>query len=200
MTATPDTIVQNGRDVSSIQVIVRDPNSQPVSGLTLVLGMSESLGTLSASRIVTGSDGKANAVYTAPPTLSSSSGGITLFVTPVLNNAQVSSFNETSVSIRLLKPAPVPVPPGAPTASFTYTPSSPKVNGDVSFNAGSSTAGTGHTLVRFDWDFGDGTAKTSSGSMSSHDFGASGSYSVRLTVTDEIGQTHEVAGLVSVVP
>src|SRR4051812_18954707 len=69
--ATPDRINQDGSSQSSIEVSVFGPSGQPQSGVPvrvdmLVGGTIVDFGTLSARTIVTGSDGKARTVYTAP--------------------------------------------------------------------------------------------------------------------------------------
>ena len=74
-----------------------------------------------------------------------------------------------------------------PTAVILRSPTSPLVGQTIFFNGNTSTAGTGHHLVRWDWNFGDGT--TRSGSSVSKSYSVAGSYSVVLTVTDEVGQT-----------
>ena len=74
-----------------------------------------------------------------------------------------------------------------PTAVILRSPSSPVVGQTIFFNGNTSTAGAGHRLVRWDWNFGDGT--TRSGSTVSKSYSVAGSYSVVLTVTDEVGQT-----------
>lgn len=42
-------------------------------------------------------------------------------------------------------------------------------------------------MVRYDWEFGDGTAGV--GDTFAHSFPAPGVYDVRLTVTDDVGRT-----------
>ena len=74
----------------------------------------------------------------------------------------------------------------APTATFVFSPTSPAAGDNVFFNASQSTAGTGHRIVSYRWNFGDGT--TGSGSTTSHRFTTPGTYVVVLTVTDEVGQ------------
>jgi PKD repeat protein len=69
---------------------------------------------------------------------------------------------------------------------------------DVHFDASDSTPGTGRSIVRYDWDFGDGTEK--SGVTSTHDFSPSGVYLVTLTVTDSAGQKVKNAQTVTVRP
>lgn len=69
----------------------------------------------------------------------------------------------------------------APTADFTYSPSSPKVGADIQFTD-RSTDPEGITL-EYLWDFGDGF--TSIQQNPKHKFTSSGMKYVRLTVTDD---------------
>jgi PKD repeat protein len=72
-------------------------------------------------------------------------------------------------------------PPGGnepPVASFTY--SCPDLSCDFD---GSGSSDSDGSLVSYDWAFGDGS--TASGSTASHTYGAAGTYSVTLTVTDD---------------
>jgi PKD repeat protein len=94
-------------------------------------------------------------------------------------------------------PQAVTVGGGAvPTADFITNPSSPLVGQTVFFNGSTSTAGTGHRLVRYDWDFGDGSKR--SGASVSKSYTTAGTYSVILTVTDEVGQTGHAVKTVTV--
>jgi len=69
----------------------------------------------------------------------------------------------------------------APTADFTYSPSSPKVETDIQFTD-RSTDPEGKTL-EYLWDFGDGF--TSSMRNPKHPFAKAGTKRVKLTVTDD---------------
>jgi PKD repeat protein len=89
----------------------------------------------------------------------------------------------------LVAPAATPTPP---TATFTFSPASPGVNETVFFNGSSSTAGLGHTISSYSWTFGDG--HTATGANVSHAFATAGTYTVQLTVTDEIGQSNTSGG------
>lgn len=72
----------------------------------------------------------------------------------------------------------------APSADFTHA-----VDGlDVVFTDASSDDGT---IVAWAWDFGDGA--TSAEQHPSHAYAAPGTYSVTLTVTDDLGQTGSVS-------
>ena len=84
----------------------------------------------------------------------------------------------------------------APTADFIVSPASPLVGQTIFFNATTSSAGAGHSLVSYDWNFGDGSTK--SGSTVSKSYAAAGNYTVVLTVTDEAGQTAQTVNSVTV--
>jgi len=86
-------------------------------------------------------------------------------------------------------PQIVSVGPGAlPTASFLFSPTGPLAGDTVFFNASASVAGTGHRIVSYRWNWGDGKP-SSTGVTRSHVFDTAGTYIVVLTVTDEVGQT-----------
>ena len=69
-----------------------------------------------------------------------------------------------------------------PIANFTYSPSRPKINETVTFNASTSFDQDG-TIVSYEWDFGDGT--TGTGEIATHQYVESEVHQVTLTVTDD---------------
>lgn len=69
----------------------------------------------------------------------------------------------------------------SPIANFTVTPSTPFEGNDVTFDASSSDAGD-RTIEDYQWEFGDGT--TASGENVTHNYSASGTYLVSLTIND----------------
>jgi PKD repeat protein len=77
--------------------------------------------------------------------------------------------------------------PDKPVASFTFGPKPVVVGATVFFDATGSTAAQGHSIVSYEWNFGDGDS--GSGATQDHDFLAAGTYTVQLTVTDDAGQT-----------
>jgi PKD repeat protein len=87
-------------------------------------------------------------------------------------------------------------PPPAPTADFTFNPSAPTTNQPVQFDASASRAATGRTITSYAWNFDDGT--TGSGVTVSHAFAQARTYQVRLTVTDDAGQTNQVTKAVTI--
>jgi PKD repeat protein len=77
-----------------------------------------------------------------------------------------------------------------PTALFAFSPTAPLPGQQVNFNASASTAAPGNRIVRYSWDFGDGTPRVTSGSpLTSHRYPDAGTYNVTLIVTDDDGRT-----------
>jgi len=82
-----------------------------------------------------------------------------------------------------------------PSGSFTFSPTSPKVDELVAFDASASFDVDG-SILRYDWDFGDGSV--GSGVSSSHMFVDPGSFTVTLTVTDDDGLSDSVDNIIIV--
>ena len=66
----------------------------------------------------------------------------------------------------------------------------------VFFNAATSVAAPGRRIVSYDWDF--GTGRTASGVSVSKGYDTAGSYTVTLTVTDDVGQTNTASQTLSI--
>ncbi|MBA8792666.1 PKD repeat protein [Friedmanniella endophytica] len=102
----------------------------------------------------------------------------------VLTAAQISAHYAAS-------PAGQPAPNQPPTAAFSQTCS----QGACSFDASASTDPDG-TVASYAWDFGD--QSTGTGAKPSHTYTASGTYTVKLTVTDDQGATDTETAQVTV--
>jgi len=85
----------------------------------------------------------------------------------------------------------------APTAAFTTSPSAPRVNVPMFFNAESSSDADG-SIEAYDWDFGDGTT-SDEGPLTTHTYLAPETYTVTLKVTDNDGVTATTSTTVVVV-
>ncbi|WP_229669865.1 PKD domain-containing protein [Microlunatus endophyticus] len=86
----------------------------------------------------------------------------------------------------------VTAPNQAPTAAFTPSTTGLKVSVD-----GSDSADSDGTIASYDWDWGDNTAD-GSGKTATHTYDTAGTYTVKLTVTDDDGATDSVSHSVTV--
>jgi PKD repeat protein len=140
------------------------------------LNVSTNAGSLSAGVLTTDASGNATVQLTAPGVNSPAKEAL-VEVTPFQNGEPSSS---TRVFTILLSG------PGAPVASFNWSPSTPGRLDLVTFDATNTTL-NGLTCLddcTYSWDFKDGTG---SGRIASHRFSSAGTYSVVLTVTSPAG-------------
>lgn len=206
LTASPDSIVQDGSSQSRVQVAARDANGKPASGVPLrmdmfVNGQTADFGTLSARTVVTGSDGLATVVFTAPPPLPAGSntpscaGGpanvgvpgpcVEIAATPSGSNFATSSTR--TVLIHLMPLGVILPPVGAPTARFTFSPTTVVANSPVQFDGSNSDPGTNATgIVSYSWIYGDGDTAVGV-RPNPHRYAIAATYNVTLTVTNDRG-------------
>jgi trimeric autotransporter adhesin len=191
ITASPDQLPEDGQSTSTITVVARDANSQPVSGLMLKGDIlagglpTDVKGTLSSHSISTNNSGVATVIFTAPVQAATDPSHTTIAVsfTPVDGN--FANAQARNVSLDLSLPSVI-VLPGL-SVKFTFS------NGALGthFDASGTTATAGRTIVSYDWDFGDGSAH-GSGVTTDHAYAAvpgQASFVVTLRVTDSAGQT-----------
>lgn len=188
LTASPDSISQDGASQSSIVVTAQDATGSPKAGVVIRLDMSvagsvQDFGQLSARTLVTGTDGAARTIYTAPAASPLAGGAgtfVSIIATPTGSNFQTSSSR--SAEIRLVPPGVILS--GAPIASFVTTPAAPIANSPTVFDASASTTTAPSQIVSYSWNFGDGTP-TATGRVSTHTYASAGTYIASLTVTDD---------------
>lgn len=180
LTATPDQLPRDGASVSTIVVSVRDAQNRPVNGQRL--SIFTNAGVLSQSEVVTNADGRATFTFQAPTQSEAVSGDIVVIrVFPI--GANFDNAASRSVSIGLVGLSNT----GAPTPSFTVTPSAPVLKENVVFDASATTdeGVTCRDTCTYAWDFG-GEA-TATGRIVTYQFQVIKTYSVKLTVTDRAG-------------
>lgn len=179
VSASPGSI-QTGQ-TSTITVIARDANANPVSGATVVLSVSPS-----ANATLTQSSGKTNASGVATGTLSSTDAGEKT-VSATIDDIAVSQ----TVKVVVTEPPPPPPPNQPPVVDagpdktilalfFTL---------DASFSDPDDNGPWSYTI-----NWGDGSSNTydtpSEGSLSrTHTYLLPGTYHVRVTVVDRDGGT-----------
>jgi PKD repeat protein len=178
--------------------IILPPNGTPVPSFTYApstpltksdVTFDGSLSTDSDGRIVSyawnfgdGSQGSGAVVKHSY----SSAGSYTVTLTVTDDRGQAASLSQT-VGVATT---------AAPKADFVVSPPSPSVNQRVYFNAASSTASEGRTIVRYDWDYGSG--RQDSGQLVWQIYTQPGTYTVVLTVTDDAGNKGSASKTVTV--
>jgi PKD repeat protein len=215
--ALPDVINQDGGSQSAIRVTAIGPDGRPIPSLSMRVDMSVNgslgdFGTLSARTIVTDSNGVARVVYTAPP--SPTNGvfgtcrnlpGTCVSIIATATGTNFSAANPQSVTIRLAPPGVILPPTIAPVATFSVNPQTPSANSPVQFDAtgscggplsGSSCPASSPNITSYSWNFGDGA--TATGRTATHAFALQQTYTVTLTVTNELGAQGSKSQVVSV--
>jgi PKD repeat protein len=95
-------------------------------------------------------------------------------------------------------PLSITVSTDLPIAKFTFAPPAPIRGSSVAFDATTSTAANGRTIVNYAWSFGDGG--TATGPTTSHTYPNVGTFIVVLTITDSVGRTNSTSASITVTP
>jgi len=196
VTATPDSLVLDGVSSSAIVVTVRGVNGEPIPNAQFRLSIdpNSSLGVITPTTVFTDSNGRAAAQFipakASPALAGAPAKRISIIATPVRSNYQTTTpFDLPSADVLLLYPAVPPATAGAPVPSVLYAPTTPKVGNVISFDATTSQAASGSSLVTYVWDFGDGRANDEHGPDASYAYAAAGTYYMTLAITDDSGRT-----------
>ena len=191
LSASPDRLAHNGAAQSVVTVTMTNESGQPISGQRVSVGAST--GFISNVDVVTGADGRASFIVTAPA-LSTPAEKITVFATPFGSNAD-NALTRTA-TIALTGTANTT----APTASFTFAPASPKIGDNVVFDASASTdeGGPCGANCTYLWNYGEGS--TGTGMVSSRIYSQAKVFVVTLTVIDNAGTVANTQQVVTVAP
>jgi PKD repeat protein len=195
---TPDSIIQDGSSQAVLTVDASNGDGSVARGLGLRVevvrdGIVEDFGTLSAKTVVTGEDGRARVIYTAPPRPAEpvdELNTVQLRVTPIAND--FGGATSRFVSLRLITPGVILPPNAAPVPEFTSTGNLQPFS-DIVFDA-STTTDEGiacGAACSYRWEFGDG--ETGSGIFVRHQYKAAGTYQLKLTAADARGASGTIA-------
>lgn len=183
-----------GTKTSSITVqAAPPPNVAPVARFTSSANLlslsvdgrtsSDSDGTIAGYAWSFGDGGTAT---TATATHSYAAAGTYTVSLTVTDNGGLTNTTSSSVTVT------APAANLAPTASFTST-----VDNLTASVNGSGSSDSDGSIASYAWDFGDGS--TGTGVTATHAYAAGGTYSVKLTVTDNQGATGTTTASVTVV-
>ncbi len=204
LSATPDIITADGFSTSLVQATVRNENGQPVAGRQIFMSITDSQGrTLDLGQLrstgsggigtgvvlTTGANGIAQAAYEAPPrTDFTANDSVLITARPVGGDFNGQVYRTVRIELRSAEPRLFPqVPPDEGlTCFFVVEPSVMpfRVNQVISFQSTASSANG--RIVRYEWDFGDGTKGDHPQEAKVWRF--PGSYVVFHVVTDNFGQ------------
>jgi PKD repeat protein len=172
LSASPP-VLPIGGGTAAIRVTAYDEGLNPLANIPVTLSTNAGQLNSSGSVITTGSNGIAEDLLQT---------SVTAVVTAASGNI------ETSITVNVETNE-------SPTASFVYSPTSPKVEEKVNFNA-SESSDTDGTIISYSWDFGDG--RTGSGITTTHKYKNAGTYTVVLVVQDNTGNRGSTNQTVSV--
>lgn len=190
-TADRDSLPRDGGSRANVMVTTYDSTGKPVAQrvrLALASGTPTNTG-LSTTELVTGGNGTASFVVTAPPTTSAGD-IITVSLVPIAGEALNSVPRLVSINL-------TPSNPNAPVPSFSFSPAGPVAGEVATFDAnGSTDEGVACPGCSYTWDFGDGSS--GSGRVTTHTFTSAGNKLVTLTMADVIGATATTTRTVAV--
>ncbi len=181
-------------DVSQQDVTVTDPpdNATPVASFTymctdLTCAFTDASSDPDGSIVAWSWDFGDGTATTAPsPTHTYPAGGTYTVTLTVTDDGGLSDAAEQTLTVT----APPPPPNEAPTADFTHACT------ELTCAFTDASSDPDGSVVAWSWDFGDGTATTAPNPT--HAYGAAGTYTVTLTVTDDGGLTDETQQAVTV--
>jgi hypothetical protein len=213
MTANPDIITADGVSTSLVQATVRDQNGRTVSGrdvffsITDESGRTADLGTLRNSSgtglgtglvVRTNASGIAQVVYEAPARTDATANQLVhVTARPVGTDAAGARLRFVAIELRSAEPRLFPQNPDNtdPVCNFAVeAPNGFRRNQPILFQ--STSFDPDGTIVRYFWDFGNGTRADHPDGLASYSL--AGDYTVTHIVTDDDGGQAACAGALTI--
>lgn len=205
--AQPDVLVADGRNRAIIIATVSDQNGGPASGRPIFFAITDEsgrfadIGSLTADTVTTDGNGVARTVYITPPRPDATADQSVIIVArPIGDNANSAYYRTARIELRSAEPRLFPQNPDNdnPTCSFILEPAVGPYKVNTSILVQTTSSDPDGTIVRYEWDFSDGTK--SDQPDEEHHYGAPGSYNIIHHVTDDDGGESECFKDVQVVP
>ena len=182
ITVSPDVLPQDGASQSFITVTARDANAQPIRNLTLrtetrVGGVPVDFGTHIGAQRRHGERRQGHAGLHRAGFAAVSPDAfllVDIVVTPL--GTDFNNSSQRTASIRLVPQGGV-IPPGDLVPAFTFTPSAPRANQTVLFDASTSKGSIA------DYPGTSAMATMALVERQAHDYGSAGTYIARLTIS-----------------
>jgi hypothetical protein len=198
MTAVPDVITADNVSRSVVTVLVRDTNGAPKPGVPLAFEITEAgsvvgLGNLDHQTATTDGHGYAVVVYTAPArTDVNNQIFIQIGARAMEGDANGTFYHSVTIELRPAEPSQFPQVPGlsALTCNFLIEPALPgsfSPGLQVLFQDASSDPNSGGKIIRYQWNFGDGTIGDDSPDVN-HAYSFPGMYTVTHVINDNLGE------------
>jgi len=200
LTANPDIVTADGFSTVLVTATLYNQNGAPISGRDVFLtiadesGHSADIGEFRSQNgpgtgitVRTNSSGVAQAVYEAPArTDATANQSVLISARPVGTDFGGAIYRTVRIELRSAEPRLFPQVPGnkAPTCNFAVqAPNGFRTNVSILFQ--STASDSDGTIVRYDWDFGNGTRSDHPDVNAS--YRSPGAYTVTHRVTDDDG-------------
>jgi PKD repeat protein len=216
LTAQPDIVTADGFSTSVVQVSARDQSGRPATGRDVFFtigdedGRFADLGSLRASGSVgvgtglvvrTNGQGVAQVVYEAPARTDATANQTVLVMARVVgDDANAAVYRSVRIELRSAEPRLFPQNPdnAAPSCDFAVqAPNGFRVNQSILFQ--STSFDPDGTIVRYWWDFGNGTRGADHPDVAAS-YRFPDTYTVTHVVTDDDGGQAACAGTLTIVP
>ena len=210
LTANPDIVVADGFSTSLVQALVRDESGRPVNGRDIFFGIADESGRTADIGLLRGSSGSvgvgtgivarsnaqgiAQVVYESPARTDATANQTVLVTArPVGTDANAARYRSVRIELRSAEPRLFPQNPDNVDPDCDFAVEAPRGfrrNETILFQ--STSFDPDGTIVRYFWDFGNGT-------RADHPDGAAiyrvaGDYTVSHVVTDDDGAQAACAG------
>lgn len=192
--ARPDVVTADGYSTVSLQATARNQIGQPAPGVGVFFTLADAsgnfadIGKLNTNTAVTGSNGVAQVIYTAPPrTDQTANTSILIAVRPIGGDANGQIYRTVRIELRSAEPRLFPQIPGnvTPNCQFVMEPATGVLRLGQDLLLQSSANDEDGYIVRYHWDLGDGSTEDKPDIV--YRYALPGSYTVTHVVTDNGG-------------